>query len=289
MRLLPSLDQEFVYARQRDLSLATRFPATFCSGNAKNIFICEENDLIVSALAIKHFEWQDNGGIWHGAMLGAVYTPPTHRGEGKASQLLNWTAEKLKSEGVDFAVLWTAQSEFYARLGWVSVDNGVLGEFSGNNTAAILPNTPGTISIDETDIRMIDLIRRQVCKSLLMRHPENYRQIPIPAESIDVLWSQAEHQELELAYALCGTFGTTGVVYEMAGDKQCFADLLSRLSARHQRILINDCKGSESYSWLIQQAKISWQDKPLAMWLTLSEQLTIEQIRSWYIPYFDRI
>lgn len=292
VHLLPSLDHEFVYAKQRHLSLATRFPATFCAANAKNIFICEENGLIVSSLAVKHIEWQAYGQLWHGAMLGAVYTCPSHRGQGKASQLLKWIAEKLNNEGVDFAVLWTAQAAFYERLGWIAADDGVLGEFSGDTTAAPLQNMPSTLSantlsIAETDRQKIDLIRQQIGDAMLVRHSNDYRHIPIPAETIEILWSQADHQQC--AYALCGTVGDIGIVYEMGGDNSSFPDILSRLSAKHQRILINDCKGSNSYSWLSQHTLISWQDKPLAMWLALSKQLPIERIRPWYIPYFDRI
>jgi predicted N-acetyltransferase YhbS len=287
VNLLPSLDQEFVYAKQRHLSLATRFPTTFCAANAQNIFVCEDNGVIVSSLAIKHIEWQAYGQLWHGALLGAVFTVPSHRGKGKASQLLHWAANKLKSDGVDFAVLWTAQPAFYARLGWASADDGVLGELSGDSTATSLQNMLNTPSITNADREKIDLIRQGVGKTMIIRHSDDYSQIPIPAEAIDILWSQEEHQKF--AYALCGTVGNIGIVYEMLGDKQCFPDLLMRLSAKHQRILINDCKGSDSYSWLSQHTPISWQNKPLAMWLALSEQLPVERIRSWYIPYFDRI
>lgn len=287
LRLLPYLDQQFVYDKHRSLSLAVRFPSTFCIANSKNIFICVEDGAIVSALAIKFFEWQQDGRVWNGAMLGAVYTNPAHRRQGRASQLLNWVAETLEKNKVDFAVLWTTQPEFYARLGWISSDIGVLGEIAGRTTSSKSGEYGDIKEIGDIDPHKIEETRRRQLSARIIRQAQDYLQIPTPAKTIEVAWSEGEHQTL--AYALLGVADDTGIVYEMVGDEQCMNALFSQVYVRFTRILFNDCKGSESHDWLTQHTEIIWQDKPLAMWLILSDELNMKHIKPWYIPYFDRI
>ena len=84
-RLIAELDQQFVFGKGRRISLAQRFPAVYCSQNAGNLFLLEEQGNILACLACKRFEFLCRGDAWRGAMIGAVYTHPRRRGEGLAA------------------------------------------------------------------------------------------------------------------------------------------------------------------------------------------------------------
>jgi hypothetical protein len=188
---------------------------------------------------------------------------------------------------VDFAVLWTAQPGFYARLGWVAADGGMLGEVAGG-MATMNPATDATtVPVANADPLSLERIRLRWLTSMSLRRPEDYRQLPIPAESVDVLWLNMVHQHA--AYALLGSAGDSGIIYEMVGDEKNFPTLFSQVCTTYRHVLVNDCRGSASHRWLAQHTDIAWQDKPLAMWLALSDKLDMARIKRWYIPYFDRI
>jgi predicted N-acetyltransferase YhbS len=284
-RLLPLLDDEFVFGRGRRISLAQRFPAVYCAANSENIFLCEENGELLSAFAVKRFDWQDEGRISRGAMIGAVYTAPQRRGEGLASRLLKWGTEKLRQNGIDFAVLWTAQPAFYARLGWVAADCGLLGETTGNAGASA--SADGVTTMPAGDCARVEDIRRHWLASLTRRGAEDWRQLPLPADTVDLL---IRGESVEAAcYALVGHAGMTSILYEMVGHPAGFPALWMEARRNCQRILVNDSAASASRTWLAQDTDIDWQEKQLAMWLPLSERVEMPRLRQWYIPYFDRI
>lgn len=286
-KLIPLLDDEFILGKGRQISLAQRFPAVYCPENVNNIFIAKENDIIISALATKQFTWQDNGEPFHGTMLGAVYTHPHRRKEGLASRLLAWVAEVSRQNGADFAVLWTATPAFYARLSWFSSDCGLLGE------AAICANTTDsfdkveTVSANSASSQSIELVRRQWLDSLILRHADDYRQLPLPAGTVNLL--RCGENTAKACYALLGCNGDTNIVYEMIGHPDSFHALWRKICSQSKRTIVNDQPGSMSYRWLSQNASVMWQAKPLAMWLPLSAKADMARISRWYIPYFDRI
>ncbi|HXA48170.1 MAG TPA: hypothetical protein VNW52_11115, partial [Burkholderiaceae bacterium] len=91
------------------------------------------------------------------------------------------------------------------------------------------------------------------------------------------------------SYALLGQVDAAGILYEMVGSEEGFADLWEMMRRRHKKIVINDGTHSDSYRWLSKNTDIVWEDKKLAMWLPLSADLNMAAISQWYIPYFDRI
>jgi len=125
--LLALLDLEFIFGKGRRLSLQQRFPAVLNRQRPQAILLAKAQNLIVSALAIKAFDWITPERSWRAAMVGMVYTRPEWRGRGMASVLLQAAQQRMRQESYDFAVLWTAQPDFYARLGWIGADCGVLG------------------------------------------------------------------------------------------------------------------------------------------------------------------
>ena len=283
---MPLLDQQFVSDMGRSSSLVLRYPSVFCAANAQNIFLCEENGSIVSALAAKHFGWTASGKAWRGVMIGAVYTDPHKRGQGFASRLLHWASAELKKQGADFGVLWTLQPEFYARLGWVAADCGLLGKLddasdvSGSESVATIP-------IAMADLQQIEHIRRRWLSSMCVRSSGDYQQRPFPVETVDViLWQEGVEAT---GYALVGGADTQGIIYEMVGPTDCILPLMEQVRSKYRSVLINDSLSSNSHHRLAQYPGLVWADKSLAMWLPLSGAASIAEMSGWYIPYFDRI
>jgi predicted N-acetyltransferase YhbS len=285
-----ALDQEFIFGKGRKTSFAQRFPSTFCAANAANIFVTEDNDKIVSAFLVKRFGWQQREKTWRGAMIGAVYTDAKRRGEGLAGNLLQWGTQNLRDAGVEFAVLWTTQSEFYARLGWVGADQGVFGSSAAPAEAIGEENPPATVKavpLALSDERRLEMIGKHALENFVVRSSLDYHQVPLPAENVDVLLRM--EGRAPTSYALLGSKGEVGILYEMVGSEDGFADLWQAICKRHSKIVINDRADSPSHRWLVQHAEIAWENKQLAMWLPLASHPDITAMSQWYIPYFDRI
>jgi len=286
-RMMPQLDDQFVYGKGRDISLVQRFPAVYCPENARNLFLLVENSEILSSVACKCFTLRCESGSWNGAMIGAVYTRPQRRGEQLASRILEHAAWSLRERQLDFAVLWTDQPAFYARLGWSSVDCGLLGEFENSGECAQSRGGIISMAAHECDIALIERVRERWCERMTPRQADDYRQLPLPAQAVLMLASGAGSNHM--AYALLGTKADTGILYEMVGHPDGFSALWPEICRGYRKILINDATGSPSHCWLLQHTRVIWTEKPLAMWLTLSGKSHLSQLKHWYIPYFDRI
>ena len=285
-RLLVLLDEEFVFSRGRRLSFRQRFPTVYSPENAGNILLAEDGGMIVSALATKYFDWQDNGEPFRGAMLGAVCTHPLRRNEGWASRLLAHAREKMLQDKVDFAVLWTNTPPVYTRAGWIAGDCGLLGELPEHSHAGAVPDA-AVSPIDSENIQFIEAIREKWLTSLTVRLSGDYCHLPPPAEKVSLLLSGAGTEHA--CYALVGQNGDTGFVYEMVGHPDGFEMLWNQICSLHQRVIVNDRPDSASHRWLAENTHITWQQKPLAMWLPLPGKADIARVSAWYIPYFDRI
>lgn len=284
-RLIFLLDEEFVFGKGRTISLRQRFPTVYCGNNLHNLLLCTEGKEIASALAMRPFDWREGNEIFSGAMIGAVYTHPARRKEGLASRLLDETVKRLREEKVDFGVLWAEQQSFYTRLGWAASDYSVLGEIEPNE---LMPESFGDVSRlpVEACAPRLEGIRQSWLNAMTLRRPEDYCRLPLPTERVEVLWREDRQKT---AYALLGSRGTTGFLYELVGDTACFPVLWREACRDRRRIFINDRAGSHSCRWLTDHAGITWQEKNLAMWLPLSKRVDMSRLEQWHIPYFDRI
>jgi len=283
--LVSLLDEEFIFGKKRTISLKKRFPTVFCRNNLDNLLLCTQEKRIISALAIKHFIWRESDKNLHGVMLGSVYTHPDWRGKGWASRLLEEAVKRLRNDGVDFGVLWTEQHDFYKRLGWTLADCSVLGEVvSGEQTSF---NVGGVTRFSvENEAHRLDLIRSNSLGATLLRGAGEYCNLPIPSEHLEVLLMENQQGA---AYALLGRCGTVAFLYEMIGDVACFPSLWSEACRGHQKVYINDHRESFSSCWFADNVDVRWKDKNLAMWMPLSEKVSVSLIGNWHIPYFDRI
>lgn len=283
--LIHLLDEEFIFSKGRTISLRLRFPTVYCKDNLTNIILCTDGAAIVSTLAIRYFDWHVGNEIFRGAMIGAVYTHPGRRGQGWASRLLEVAATQLREHNIDFGVLWTGQPSFYARFGWIAADCSVLGSITPDNSSAEFSDAITRMPIS-AGASLAEAIRQCTLNSMTVRDPEDYQQLPLPAEHVDFLWRENQGKA---AYALLGSRGETGFLYELHGDSSCFPELWREICLNHRQIFVNDRTDSPSYRWLTDHANASWENKSLAMWLPLSKRVDIAHLEQWHIPYFDRI
>jgi predicted N-acetyltransferase YhbS len=269
--LIERLDDEFISGRGRAVSLAARFPRELSASNLDNLFVAREAGRIAGAIVVKRFRWLVPGHEYEGAMLGMVWIAPKKRGAGLGSTLLSHVGNALR-DSVDFAVLWTGNPAFYARAGWKSADHGSLGRIEGNGQ-----NAASRAAMDFARARAI--WRRQLRR--VERDASWQPPLPPPAESMELFEGAG-------AYALAGRRQETLYCYEMFGDATGFAAILDSMRASCATLYFNEDSGSPTYAWLSGQG-VSWEEKPLAMWLPARERNPSALRGDWYIPWLDRI
>ncbi len=286
------LDREFIVSRGRAMSLRQRYPATYDLANAHHFHLARTADgALAAGLATRRFSWRDGGSTFVGAMLGAVCTEAGFRRQGIGSALLRWSLAQLQSEGVEFAVLWSARQDFYRHLGWLAVDGGVVGRATGRAMEHVAVALAAALAVERIpapacDTEIIEAIRSQYLDVRVLRQAHDYAQQPIPVDDVELLlWRHAR----SAAYALVGSTAAQTIVYEMVGAETGFPALWQVAQARPASILVNDCRGSASFAWLSRHADIAWEDKQLAMWQPLAAGLGAADFARWPIPYFDRI
>lgn len=276
--LIPLLDQEFIFGKGRRLSLAQRFPGTLDRNHPQNIQLASFDGSITSALVTKSFIWATPERSWSGSMIGMVYTRPDLRGRGTASALMRATQERLAQEGFDFAVLWTARPDFYARLGWLGIDRGTLGIAQPARAAT----SRFALPLGAADVAWIEALRPQYAPERVERTENTYATLLPHAERLELLRGDA-------AYMVLGSDDGSAFLYEMLGDSAEFPALWSRLAARYPTLYLNLPRGTPAERFLSAQGGITWQAQQLAMWLPLSATARGAHFADWYVPLLDRI
>ncbi len=274
--LIGLLDQEFIFSKKRSVSLDRRFPAVLHAGNCPNILLACRDHEIAAAIVIKRFDWFAPERSWRGAMIGLVYAHPAQRGKGLASQLLRAAAQRLRDDGAAFAVLWTAQPEFYRQLGWASADCGVFGTYAsaGGTKAGCSPAEAGAV----------EAIRLRSPGAHMTRSAADYQTLPPPAERLEILLCPDG-----AAYAIYGAQADRAYVYEFGGEPSGYAALWQDIAATRRTVYINERRGSAAQQWLANIPGIGWREQALAMWLPLAEPACERYCAGWYIPFLDRI
>jgi GNAT superfamily N-acetyltransferase len=268
--LLSRLDAEFIAARGRSVSLGARFPFLFEAANARNILLIRDGQTIAAALVTRPCIWVDGGKNHDAAMIGMVWTEPAQRGKGLASRLLEYAAEVLKNDA-DFAVLWTAQPDFYARLGWIPRDDARFGEIEGSGRA----RSGGPVAFE----RVRHLWEADAQR--VTRDPNWKPPLPLPATSLEMF--VAGH-----AYAIAGRQGDKLYCHEFRGDETDFPPLFEHLRESCKALCFNERGSSPAQRWLAHNG-VAWQSRPLAMWLPLRDGSCLDAASGWYVPWLDRI
>jgi predicted N-acetyltransferase YhbS len=274
--LIALLDQEFIYSKGRSVSLAQRFPTALNAANCPNILLACRGEDIVAAIVIKRFDWIAPERSRRGAMIGMVCTRAAERGQGLASQLLRTAQAQLRADGTAFAVLFTAQPEFYRRLGWTTADCGIFGTYAsaGSIAAGCTRAAPDAV----------EALRLRGKEAYLLRDRESYRTLPLPAERLEIRVSPCR-----AAYAIYGMQAERAYLYELGGAVSGYAALWQELCAVAHTVYINERQGSASQQWLANVPGIAWREQKLAMWLPLAEPDCAPQFSGWYLPFLDRI
>jgi predicted N-acetyltransferase YhbS len=280
--LLDALDMEFVFGRGRKLSLAERFPEVFAPAHVEHLLVAREQGRIVASIAVRNFRWLDGGDEHAGAMIGMVWTDPASRGRGLASLLLGHLQQAL-AERADFAVLWTAQPQFYARLGWIAADCASFGTIEG--TAAAPHATASRV-----EFTALESIWRQ--QPQRVARPATWQPpLPLPAEALEFFRAGD-------AYAIAGRERAKGrqgtkrsgdklYCYEILGSAAAIPALLANMRARCGTLHFNERTDSAAYRALAGLG-VAWEVKPLAMWLPLRAEVASAAL-GWYVPWLDRI
>jgi predicted N-acetyltransferase YhbS len=269
--LIERLDDEFIPGRGRTVSLAARFPRELSASNLDNLLVARQSGEIAGAIVVKRFRWIVPEREYAGAMLGMVWIAPKKRGAGLGLKLLSHVGVALQ-DSVDFAVLWTGNPAFYARAGWKSADHGNLGRIDGNGQ-----NAASRAAMDFERARAI--WRRQPRR--VERDASWQPPLPPAAESLELFEGTG-------AYALAGRREATLYCYEILGDETGFAAILDSMRASCAALYFNENTGSPSHTWLSRRG-VSWEKKPLAMWLPACERNPSGLRGDWYVPWLDRI
>ena len=279
VKVLPSLNEEFIFQRGRRLPLEKRYPGVFSPENAENCFAAvAENGEILSFAATEARELRKCA--LKVFFTGCVFTVPAARGTGLAGKVLSFAAETCRARGFAAGYLWTRLNAFYERFGWKTSDRSVLMTLrgvGGGDRKAALPFSG----------RDADVLARKH-EALLIRRAEDYFKIPPPAD---------EPVRLKTAGGgyLCGGIGqTAGYVYELCTEN---AEELGRLLSSFAGFC-----GANKAIWINlqpeQQREIALLEEQfpdaeitapaLQMNLIFAEEHR-ELLDSLNIPYLDRI
>lgn len=142
-RILAFVDEAF--GRTPDISLVHDFPTALGRSNLDHIFVGSIEDTLVTAAAALVRTWQTSVGPLRTACLGSFFTPVSFRGRGYSAALQQWTLERLRGEGVDWAMLWTQQPELYHGRGFRTLGREVHGRLEDID----LGSTPSGYSVRE--------------------------------------------------------------------------------------------------------------------------------------------
>lgn len=187
-KLIPLLNEEFVYSKQRKLPIEERFPELFSENNLENLYGLYSDGALASFVAVKPVDIYDHGKTYKAFFVGAVFTDHRFRGQGYSSQLMEHVQNQYAAAGADFGVLWTGINGFYKKLGWITADKGV---FVTCRTLkeTLPPVSPGTVrNMADSDIASVDAFRISQRDSYVIRGCQGgysgYRTVYSPGESL---------------------------------------------------------------------------------------------------------
>ena len=287
--ILKELNQEFIFSRNRSLTLEQRFPDLFSEKNFNNLFYLEEENQAASFLAVKPIKIESDSQVFNFFLIGDVSTHPRMRGKNMASALLNYVTDHYLKKGYDAGILWTTKSGFYSRLGWKINDNAVLIKCS-----TLLKPNPEISTKKITTIKLSDLMTLASQKKVkIHRNPGDYLVKPIPSNSLHTLRtteSIIDNTPEYSVYGLCNNelyfydyfdvvsylkYQPLGALYAMHSIDTCY---INAPIYDHQSILTDCRKHFRSVEFEIQSNR-----------MFISNSLSPELLEKIYLPFSDRI
>ncbi len=278
--LLRRLDEEFIFSRGRRLGVEARFPEAMRA--PQSVFLCARTAErgIVGGLLLRPFDWTGGGQAHRGAMIGLVWTDNECRGQGIGSQMMAAAAAAARQAGCEFALLWTARPAFYARLGWLSADCGMLGVL---RRAA---------SPDFTEERHQERDHNDALRLASMAASVSGYRVNASCLRFDTLLPPATERDVLIegdSYALVGRLDDTGYVLEFGGAPSGQPQIWATLRARYRLLYLNVRRGDAAHRLLAVDPAVRWQAQQLTMWLPLTDVARTFRYGEWYVPFPDRI
>lgn len=284
--IVEQLDQEFVFGKQRSLSLCQRFPHTLAPANLGQIQVAVLDGAIHAACAVRLFDWVAEECTWRGGMVGMVWVDAGCRGSGIGSQLMAATRRLLDARGLDFGVIWTGRPAFYERAGWVLSDRGLFGEATVSPALTHSPAVTCRI-LAAVAAAWLEALHSRGTSGRVVRSALDYRAVPIPASQVWCFCGRDE--DGTEGYALVGQDGNTGYFYEMVAPHALWAPMWAAIRGRFGRLLVNGQLGDPFSQWLEQEGAVTWRHQSKSMWLPRSDRLDPALLGDWHVPYFDWI
>ncbi len=268
------IDSEFLISRGRSGSVETRFPEAISRSASGNILVGRMDGRIASALVVRRFSIRPDAQV---AMIGMVCTRPEHRGRGLASSVLQTACTVLNEEGCSFAVIWTTKPAFYECMGWISSDTGCIASVRGQGNTALAGG------FDQSRITAAAKIRESCASFPIHRSRAGWETRPLHADTVEIFLSDG-------GYALSGTRGNDGFIYELYGPPSSWPSLWQRVEERYQHITVNGQRGGDWENWLAREHKVHWHLQSLAMYRPLKAFVPGSAgFRTPYLPLLDRI
>jgi len=278
------LDEEFIHARDRTISLAERYPGVYSRENARNIFMLSNRAGVASVAVAKPFAWQGREGVRRGAMIGGVCTAPEFRGRGYATALLAHLAEELALDGIEWAILWSAAPGLYERSGWSAGPEELFGELRSlapvEYAGTVTRSGPAAVHAAN-----IEEERQRHGAGGMIRDALSYRRLPLPTTTTFCV-SAADGKRQSLA--LAGEHENQAIVYEMYGDTVASRAILADLLVNYSHVWIHG-RGSGREPWAeAGVTDVTWQRRA-ACYRRVFTATRAEEIMRIEIPIWDRI
>jgi len=277
-KILPSLNDEFIFQRGRKLPLEKRYPDLFSTENVGNCFAAFSRDGEILSFAATEERTLRTPSLKI-FFVGCVFTAPAVRGCGLAKKVMESLAETYRKKGFAGGFLWTGLNNFYRSLGWKVCDRTILMILRSVARGGARCPRPSESDADALAASHGGLLIRRVC---------DYFKVPPPADvPVRLRTAHGGH--------LCGGIGqSAGYVYELRADNaEELSELLSPFAA--------ECGGREEI-WINlqpeQQGEIALlrsrfpdaeiKHPALQMNLIFSEEHQV-LLDGLNIPYLDRI
>ena len=108
------------FGRPAGSSLRQDFPTSLAVDNHRHQFVGRVGGQWACAASALIRRWRTSAGPVEVAAVGCFATDPRWRGQGLSARLQDFVLERLRREGVDWAVLWTDRPEYYRGRGFAS-------------------------------------------------------------------------------------------------------------------------------------------------------------------------
>lgn len=212
-------------------SIAAEYPNVLNSTNCNNLRIIKEHNQVLAHAAIKYLLIKNVMGIFKVAAIGSVVTDPKYRMQGLSQKIIESCIEAAKSEGADFAVLWTDLYDFYRKMGF---------ELAGTEVSLVIDEEP---QIENSNLKFLKSakISPEAILRLYSQHPcgtirtaDDIRKfLQIPNSQVYTAWSA---QNELLAYAVTGKgIDLQGYVHEWGGGVSQLKALLAHVRSDQKR------------------------------------------------------